>query len=1708
MTTTYRRRARSTGETLSRVVGVFLATAVIASIVAGIPVVPGIGRPAAAHAEEVVGRLCHNSRASASSFAAGAEAKFDLYVPNGVAVTVAGSIDILERSGWPGGYETIFHVDPIGWNNFGSYHAGPQSNLGFSWTWTNNGPSGVIPVTVRQELGTLINWRFTVTLSNGGGEAACAPLSAGVTLGHNCAAKAVSKAQVEMADPVNTATGNFHQPFDDFAVPGRGPGLALSHSYNSLRAGADGPLGFGWTHSYAMKLVPNLPVGGATLVQEGGAEVPFYSNGAGGYEAPVYAVATLVKNPDGSYTVRRCNSTIFGFSPTGELTSITDLNGYSTTLAYASGKLATVTDSAGRKLTFGWTGARITSVADPSSPARTVTFGYDGAGNLTDYTDAGGARWRFTYDAGHRLETMRRPRHAEVASPPVTRNVYDSTNRVVSQTDELNRTTTFDYTTIPGSTKVSDPKGNVTVLAYTDLLPTALTRGWGTAQAATWRFETNRMGSVTKVTDPNDHVVVNTYDNHGNLLSSTDALNRRVTATYNQFDLPLTVTDPDQVTTTYTYDGAGNLKTVSTPLRGTTQVRQTVLSYDPARPGDVISVTDPKGKVWSQAYDAYGNLTSDTDPLGNRTLYGYDVAKGQMTSAVSPRGTAAGVVPGCTPPALGCARFAYDAWGHVGVATDANNHASTRHYDVEGNVDYDIDAQGNRTEYFYDAAGQAVTTKRADGTELRTTYWPDGSVKETLDGAQAATRYDYDAQGRVSSATDPNNRKTVYGYDPAGNLRTKADAGGSCPGAACTSYAYDVADQLKSISYGDGTTPNVTNIGYDPLGRRTAMTDGSGTSTWAWDSLGRSTAAKDGANKTVSYGYANLRDPATTITYPSNKTVVRDFDSAGRMTTTTDWLSNTTTYTPDADSNITKVTPPAGTGLVDSYAFDDADRLMGITAKAGAATTASYSYGRDRNGQESSVTTTGLSDTHSYGYTVLNELEKVDGAVAYGYDDADNLSAAPGGAVAAYDPANQLKTLARASNLTTYAFDSRGNRTEAKPRVGTAMTYSYDQANRMVAAEPTTYNDDSSVGWYHTVASRSDGTVWNWGYNSNGQLGNNSTTTSPVPVPVSGLTGVVAVAGAAYQSIALKADGTVWAWGWNGVGQLGNNSTADSWVPVQVHGLSGVVAIAAGASHLLALKGDGTVWAWGYNSNGQLGNNSTTDSPVAVQVQGLGNVTAIAGGYTSSYALKADGTVWGWGYNAYGQLGNNTTTDATVPVQVQNLSGVAAIASGYFHGLAVKGDGTVWAWGWNGGGQLGNNTNVDAHLPVQAQGLTGVASVAADSYQSMALRSDGSVAAWGWNAYGQLADGSTTDSWVPKNVSSLAGSKAIAAGPNNGLALRADGSAVGWGWNGTGAVGDGTTTDRLSPVAVSGYNRGSAPLAQYAYDGGGLRTKKTVAGVTTNFTWESSSGLPLLIDDGTNYYIYGPDGLPLEHIDRSGNVTWYHHDQLGSTRTLSSNTGATVATATYDPYGRLVSSTGKLSPLGFAGEYTDAETGFVYLRARYYDPATAQFLTRDPLVALTGSAYGYVGGNPLNETDPSGLCWGPGCWLESAAKSTHGQIVKQVANTGAALTGIAATGAFVLALTPCSAFCGAVALGLETTSRTLDTVAAVIECTDGGGLDSKCAANIAGALLPVVSGLVLGQLNVDPLVHLIAGYLDNAKDALGFWFDRQDSRDC
>jgi alpha-tubulin suppressor-like RCC1 family protein len=269
-----------------------------------------------------------------------------------------------------------------------------------------------------------------------------------------------------------------------------------------------------------------------------------------------------------------------------------------------------------------------------------------------------------------------------------------------------------------------------------------------------------------------------------------------------------------------------------------------------------------------------------------------------------------------------------------------------------------------------------------------------------------------------------------------------------------------------------------------------------------------------------------------------------------------------------------------------------------------------------------------------------------------------------------------------------------------------------------------------AAGTNFSLALKDDGTVWAWGYNSSGQLGDGTTVSRSVPVQVAGLDKVTAISAGAGYSLAIKKDGSVVGWGYNGDGELGIGTTVDSLSPVPVSGLTGVTAVCAAYQHSLALKSDGTVWAWGGNDNGELGNASTTSSTTPVQVNGLIGMIAIASGADSSHcmALKSDGTVWAWGTNIDGELGTGTTfKNSAVPVQVKdrtgssNLTKIKGIATGNSFSLAIASDGTVWGWGYNTSGQLGDGTTDRRTLPVQVQGLKNVIAVTADASFSVAL---------------------------------------------------------------------------------------------------------------------------------------------------------------------------------------------------------------------------------------------------------------------------------------------------------------------------------------------------------------------------------------------------
>ena len=246
-----------------------------------------------------------------------------------------------------------------------------------------------------------------------------------------------------------------------------------------------------------------------------------------------------------------------------------------------------------------------------------------------------------------------------------------------------------------------------------------------------------------------------------------------------------------------------------------------------------------------------------------------------------------------------------------------------------------------------------------------------------------------------------------------------------------------------------------------------------------------------------------------------------------------------------------------------------------------------------------------------------------------------------------------------------------------------------------------------SAGFSHALAIARDGSVWAWGSNSAGELGIGVAGASQsVPARVLGVANAVAVSAGANNSAALTSDGTVWTWGRNNTGQLGDGTTNDRSTPARVPALSGVHAIAHGRDHVLALMGNGTVRAWGGNVYGALGDGSTTTRLSPVVVNGLTGVAAISASDFVSGALKIDGTVWAWGNNAGGTLGDGTLVDRHVPVQVAGLSGISRISMGDKYAHAVGNDGSAWGWGASPYG-VGDGTNSVRNRPVAIRGENG-----------------------------------------------------------------------------------------------------------------------------------------------------------------------------------------------------------------------------------------------------------------------------------------------------------------------------------------------------------------------------------------------------------------
>lgn len=333
-------------------------------------------------------------------------------------------------------------------------------------------------------------------------------------------------------------------------------------------------------------------------------------------------------------------------------------------------------------------------------------------------------------------------------------------------------------------------------------------------------------------------------------------------------------------------------------------------------------------------------------------------------------------------------------------------------------------------------------------------------------------------------------------------------------------------------------------------------------------------------------------------------------------------------------------------------------------------------------------------------------------------------------------------------------------------------------------------------------------------------MGDGTTINRSVPVTVVGLpSDVVALSAGARHTCARTATGTMWCWGYNGDGQLGDGTQTNRSTPVAVQGVpGGLTATTAGSYHTCALDASGAAWCWGYGGNGELGDgvvlaNRKQVTPVAVSGLGSSVLVALTAGAYHTCGLTNEGKIWCWGYNADGQLGDGTKVNRSTPVAVVGLppgSTVVLMDAGDYHTCALTSAGAAWCWGYNGTGGLGvgSVSPTKSATPLAVSGGLNFSALSAGNNYTCALTNVSNVdtvQCWGSNDYGQLGDGTKTQRTTPTAVSGLSASvSSISAGAIHTCVLTVAGAVQCWGRNLYGQLGDGTNVDRTTPVAVGG----------------------------------------------------------------------------------------------------------------------------------------------------------------------------------------------------------------------------------------------------------------------------------------------------------------
>jgi RHS repeat-associated protein len=874
-----------------------------------------------------------------------------------------------------------------------------------------------------------------------------------------------------------------------------------------------------------------------------------------------------------------------------------------------------------------------------------------------------------------------------------------------------------------------------------------------------------------------------------------------------------------------------------------------------------------------------------------------------------------------------------NAEGRLESITDAAGRKMTFAYNAEGMIESVIDPMGHTVKYAYEG-GELATVTLPGETKTRWQFKYDTSHRMIgmTDGRGGTTKTEYDGSNRVISQTDPAERTLTFEYSTTGETQLPETKITNHATGAATQENFSFGYEPTSITHGFGTSKATTEkFSYNQAGSLTEVTDGNGHVTkYGYDSEGNRTSTLNPEKNETRWTYDTTHDVITTTT-PKGETTTTKRDSKG----------NPEVVERPAPGSLTQVT---------RYKYNSLGELESMTDALERATKYEYGNQGDRTGE---VDPEGNKRTWEYnedsqGVATVSPRGNVAGGEPVKYTTRTERDP-QGRAIKVTDPLG---------HETKYAYDGDGNLEAFTDALGHTTKNTYDANNELTKIEqPSGAAVETSYDGAGQMISQTDGNKHTTKYVRNVL----EQVTEVIDPLLHKTTKEYDLAG----NLTKVTDplGRVSTRTYDAANRLKEIVCTSGRTETRVQ-----YEYDADANRTKMVDPTGTNTLT-YDQLDRPTESKDGHGDTSKYEYDLANeLTKITypNGKTVARSFDKDGrlqkvTDWLEHTTTFGYDPNSNLTSATWP---NGTNG----EDKYTYNEADQITETKMVKGAEALVSLVYTPDVDGQVKaVTSKGLPGEEATSYE-YDPNNRLTKGAGLTYEYDAANNPTKTGPSTNTFNADDQLEKGTNATYAYDQGGERTKTApsfGPATTYTYNLAG---------NLASVELAKEGKKAGFTDTYTYDGNNLRASQTVTGVQSFFAWQMTESLPLLLSDGTNSYIYGPNDLPIEQISSGGTVTYLHHDEQGSTRLLTGSTGTVTGGTTFDAYGNKTGSTGTATtPLGYDGQYTSSDTGLIYLRARVYDPATAQFLTADPVEPITRAPYSYATDNPLNYSDPSGL---------------------------------------------------------------------------------------------------------------------------------------